>query len=151
MFPNLNIEKAIKLDNQDNYILPGGKTYKYDFEKGEFEIQDGRLVEIEGKEAIKIWIEKILRTEKFKFNIYKGNNKQASEYGVTIKNLIIGKKLPKFFLESEVKREIQEALKKHPEIEDIKDLEVEQSNANMTISFAVVLKNKDTLELGIKI
>ncbi len=143
MFPTLDIDKIASEENQ-NVIQPGGKAYKYDFKKGDFVIKDGRLVEVEGKEAIKIWIEKILRTEKFKFKIYE-------EYGVGIGALTKGKKIPFFFIQSELKREITESLKKHPEINNIEGFKLEQNSSLLTISFKVDLKDGEYVEMEVNI
>ena len=143
MFPTLdldNVVEELKVEENKNQ----GKTFLYDFDKGDFVIRDGRLVEVEGKEAIKVWIEKILRTEKFKFEIYKENG-EIDEYGVSIKDLILGKKVPQFFLQSELKREIEQALKKHSEIDRIEDFRTEHELATLKIYFTVILKNGETL------
>lgn len=139
MLPRLNLDSAIEEINVEEKKNQG-KTFLYDFKKGDFVIKDGRLVEVEGKEAIKVWIEKILRTEKFKFEIYK-ENEGIDEYGISIKDLIQGKKIPQFFLQSELRREIEEALKKHSEIDRIEDFRVEQELATLKIYFTVILKN----------
>nr|WP_244971159.1 DUF2634 domain-containing protein [Tissierella pigra] len=134
-----NIVEELQFEEKKNE----GKTFLFDFEKGDFVIKDGRLVEVEGKEAIKIWIEKILRTEKFKFEVYKADE-NINEYGTTIKKLIQGKKVPQFFLQSELKREIEEVLKRHSEIDRIKDLRTEQEVATLRIYFTIILKNGET-------
>lgn len=143
MFPTLDIDQIASEENQ-NVTQPGGKAYKYDFKKGDFVLKDGRLVEIEGEEAIKVWIEKILRTEKFKFKIY-------DEYGVSIGALVKGKKIPFFFLQSELKREITEALKKHPEINDIEGFRLEQNSSTLTILFKANLKDGEYAEMEVNI
>lgn len=148
MFPTLDIDKIISEENQ-SLRKPGGKTYKYDFKKGDFVIKDGRLVEVEGKEAIKVWIEKILRTEKFKFKVYTENNKD--DYGLTIKKLILGKKIPFFFLQSELKREITEALLKHPDIDNIANFKISQNVTTLTISFITLLKDGDYTEMEVSL
>ena len=63
------------------------------------------------------------------------------EYGVNIKDLISGKKVPQFFLQSELRREIEEALKKHSEIDRIEDFRTEHELATLKIYFTVILKN----------
>lgn len=142
MLPRLNLDSAIEEINVEEKKNQG-KTFLYDFKKGDFVIKDGRLVEVEGKEAIKVWIEKILRTEKFKFEIYK-EDEGIDEYGVNIKDLISGKKVPQFFLQSELRREIEEALKKHSEIDRIEDFRVEQELSTLKTFFTVILKDGET-------
>ena len=142
MFPTLDLDNVIeKMEQEERQIQ--GKTFLYDFEKGDFVVKDGRLVEVSGKEAIKVWIEKILKTEKFKFEIYK-EDEGIDEYGTTIKDLIQGRKLPQFFLQSELRREIEEALQKHVEIDRVENFRTEQNFATLKIYFTVVLKNGET-------
>lgn len=148
MFPTLDLDNVIE-ELQVEEKKNQGKTFLYDFDKGDFVIRDGRLVEVEGKEAIKVWIEKILRTEKFKFEIYKENG-EIDEYGVSIKDLILGKKVPQFFLQSELKREIEQALKKHSEIDRIEDFRTEHELATLKIYFTVILKNGETFNQEVK-
>jgi hypothetical protein len=139
MFPELNINNLVQEETLRK--TKQGKTFLYDFVKGDFVIKDGKLVEIEGIEAIKVWIEKILRTEKFKFEIYMSN-----EYGTTIKQLVQGRKVPQFFLQSEVKREVEEALKKNVEIDRVEDFRTDQNMTTLIICFRVVLKSGDSFD-----
>ncbi|WP_353096246.1 DUF2634 domain-containing protein [Tissierella praeacuta] len=142
IFPELNLDNVVKeLKNEEKKNQ--GKTFLFDFKKGDFVLKDGRLVEVEGKEAIKVWIEKILRTEKFKFEIYK-EDENFNEYGTTIKKLIQGRKVPQFFLQSELRREIEEALKRHSEIDRIEDFRTDQEMTTLKIYFTVILKNGET-------
>ena len=60
MFPN---STDITLDNKIQ-TLNGTKSYLFDFENGDFVVRDGKLIECDGIDAIKVWIEKIPRTEK---------------------------------------------------------------------------------------
>ena len=46
-----------------------GKTLNFDFDAGDFVVKDGKVVTLTGLEALKIWIKKILRTEKNKYKI----------------------------------------------------------------------------------
>lgn len=142
IFPELNLDNIVE-ELQTEEKKKQGKTFLYDFKKGDFVIKDGRFVEVDGIEAIKVWIEKILRTEKFKFKIYK-ENENADEYGTTIKKLIQGRKVPQFFLQSELKREIEEALKKHSEIDRIENFRTEQNQVTLRIYFTVILKDGET-------
>ncbi len=130
-----NTSKATKL----------GKSFLFDFKKGDFILKDGRLVKTDDIEALKVWIEKVLRTEKFRFEIYKD-----VEYGVTIEDLI-GQTLPRQFVESELKREIREAIIKHPAVQDISNLATEQDGSKFKISFKVNLVDGNTFEQEVNI
>ncbi|WP_313757078.1 DUF2634 domain-containing protein [Tissierella sp.] len=138
MLPQLNLDNFVQeVEVKEN--KKQGKAFLFDFKQGDFLIKDGRLIEVDGVEAIKVWIEKILRTEKFKFKIYEEDG--IDEYGITIKRLIQGKKVPQFFLQSELRREIEETLQKHIEIDRIDNFRTAQDQTTLIIYFTVILKS----------
>lgn len=137
MFPQINIEEqAEKTTNI-------GTSFKFDFEKGDFILENGKLVQVEDLEALKIWINKVLRTEKFRFEIYKD-----IDYGVTLEDLI-GQTLPRKFVESELKREISEALTKHIMIDSVSNIMTGRDGSKLIINFQVNLIDGNSLEVTI--
>lgn len=136
IFPQeeVNIEE-IKSNVLSNNI---GKSFLFDFKKGDFILKDGKLVVVDDIEALKVWIEKTLRTEKFKFKIYEKENSRL-EYGITLQDLIVGHNYPKEFVESEIKREVTEALLKHPLIEGLDQWKIEKNNPILKVGFTVIL------------
>ena len=69
MFPETN--QTIAVTNTEPVSL-GTKTFLFDFNRGDFVLRDGKLVVCDGIEAVKVWIEKIIRTEKNRYSIYVG-------------------------------------------------------------------------------
>lgn len=124
---------------EENEVQDLGKSFLFDFKKGDFALRDGRLVEIEGIKAIQVWIEKVLRTQKFRWVIYEDVN-----YGCTIEDLIIGHSYPKSFLESELKREITDAVLKHPQIESLSDWDFVRVDDKLRVIFTVNLYDGET-------
>lgn len=146
MFPQTNLD-IIKEENEKNKPREKqGITYLYDFKKGDFVIRDGKLVVAEGKERIKVWIEKILLTEEFVFKIYEEDANE--EYGTTIRKLILGRKIPRLLLHSELKRIIEEKMDHHVEIERIEDFRIDQEMATLTIYFTVILISGESFSFG---
>lgn len=141
MFPQTNIDIVRQENEQDKIKDKQGITYLYDFKKGDFILKDGMLIIAEGKEGVKVWIEKILLTEEFVFNIYK---EEGEEYGTTIRKLILGKKIPQLLLRSELKRIISEKMKQNIEVDRIEDFKTSQEMTTLTISFKVILKDGET-------
>ena len=136
MFPIIEVEENLITQEKDESI---GKTYLFDFDEGEFILKDGKLVIANELQAIEMWIRKVISTEKFKFKIYeKPEEEKDEEYGITIKNLI-GKKLPREMIQSEIKREITKVLLEHPNIEKLSDFEVSQDGLKVIIKFKVSL------------
>lgn len=109
-----------------------GKSFLFDFTAGEFVVRDGKLVECDGMDAIKIWIEKILRTEKDRFAIYSG-----TDYGCHLEDLIVGSNFSAAFIESELKREVSDSLMQNPNITAITNFEVIRGANSITVSMEV--------------
>lgn len=119
-----------------------GVSFYFDFRRGEFAMENGRPKQVDGIDGIKIWIEKLLRTEKFKFRIYERDG--ADEYGVTIMDLIIGYNLPVDFLLAELKREVTQGLMLHPKITGTSNWRVQKNNPVVDVSFNVILTDGNT-------
>lgn len=131
IFPmSLNATGSNERKNQ----ATGEKTLAFDYKKGDFIIEDGKCKVYSGIDAIRAWVEKVLKTEKFQFKIYDGE-----DYGVTIKDLVVGSNLPLAFIETELKREVIEALVKHPKINGISGFVLMRKNALLKVSFTVEL------------
>ena len=132
MFPELEDDIATIIESEESEKTAfNGKSFLFDFNKGDFIYRNGNLVEVSGIEALKIWIEKIIRTERFKFNIY-----EDVSYGVTIQDLI-GSSLPEGFVESELKRELSESILTNPFIDDLLNWEFISEGSTLTIKFDV--------------
>lgn len=141
MIDEISIEEAI--ENKTTDISNIGKSFLFDFNKGDFVLQDGKLVKLEDVEALKMWIQKILRTEKFKFKVYEKDDK--NEYGITLQDLIVGYDYPVEFVEAEIKREVTEALLKHSMIANLDNWNIEKNNPVLKVSFKVVLNDGNIL------
>lgn len=147
-----NLPKIVELEFDTEEIvenLPNlGKSFLFDFDKCEFVFENGKMVSVTDVEALKIWITKVLKTEKFRFKIYEKAINREDEYGVTIEDLI-GAVLPHQFVQSELKREIENALLKHPRIEYLSSFEIEQVKDRLYINFRVNLIDGETFESGV--
>lgn len=108
------------------------KTLSFDFENNEFNLLGNKPVMVSDFEALKVWINKILRTEIMRFAVY-----DDTEYGVQIEDLIIGKNFDRDFAESELRREIEAVLMKNTEIKGISDFNVSAERDILKVSFTV--------------
>ena len=133
MFPN---STDITLNNETK-LSSGTKSYLFDFDSDDFVVRDGKLVECDGIDAIKVWIKKILRTEKGRYNIY--NN---TEYGCHLEDLIIGNSYTVEFIEAELKREIEDALKQNSQIKSVTNFQIIRSKHSITVTLEVVLNDE---------
>lgn len=127
-----------------------GKHIKFNFASGEFDLQDGKVQKVDGDEALRIWIEKILRTEKFRFKVYDRGG-SADEYGITLQDLIVGYNYPLEFYQSELTREISDALTKHPNISALAGWNIIKDPPNLTVSFQVIKADGTTIEAGVSL
>lgn len=109
-----------------------GKSFLFDFEKGDFVSKDGKVQEVDEKEALKMWIESTIRTEKDKYKVYEGTG-----FGPSIEDLI-GTTYNALFAESELQRELTEALTVHPVINSLTNWSFESDGSKLTTSFTVV-------------
>ena len=132
MFPETN-ENSIVIAS-DSF---GTRSFLFDFNLGDFVVRDGKLVECDGLEAIKIWIEKILRTEKGHFKIYDG-----TEYGARLEDLIVGNNYSLAFIESELKREIEEALLQNPQISAVTNMKITREINSLTVELEVITSDE---------
>ncbi|HBG8946813.1 TPA: DUF2634 domain-containing protein, partial [Clostridioides difficile] len=110
--------------------LPIFREVAWDFEKDEPILEKGDFKIIEKKEALKVWIYKCIKTNRYEHEIY------SLEYGTELSELI-GQKYTKGLTESEASRFIKEALLINPYI-----LEVSVRSANF---------NRDILSANVKV
>ena len=75
-------------------------SFVFDFNKGDFDILDGRVKECSGTQALEIWILKALHTQKNRYKVY-----EDTEYGALIEDLTVGTRYTIDFVESELRRE----------------------------------------------
>lgn len=124
----------LEFNNQEikTDLPPLGKSFLYDFKKGDFVMRNGKMVEVHGLETLKQWILKVLKTERFRFRIYKD-----IPYGVTLEDLI-GSNLPRAFVEAEIKREVTESLMEHTHIQAIQEWQFIRDGTWMRIKFRVI-------------
>lgn len=119
------------------------KCIGFDFGKGDIITVNGRIRCLKEIEKIKNKIEKVLRTEFGKYEIYKSSN-----YGVNIKDLILGNTYNKNFTKSEIQREITDTLLQNEEITAINNFEVIVNDCKLECSFdADTIFGKVTVEL----
>lgn len=107
--------------------LPMFREYAYDYENNRLLLRDGQTYLVEGNEALRIWIFKALVTERFRYTAY------DSDYGSEIDTLI-GKVNSSVNL-PELKRFIIEALMVNPYIEELSNIQFEQSGSGVLVDF----------------
>ncbi|MGE4272054.1 MAG: DUF2634 domain-containing protein [Desulfitobacterium sp.] len=128
-----DLQEQVGINSQEN-PTQRGTSLLFDFNAGDFVTKDGKLLPVDGLESLKIWIEKILKTEKFRFKIYETG--ETSPYGVTLLDLINGE-YPRAFIESEIQREVSEALLRNPEIKEVSGFTFSRAKRGLSVAFSV--------------
>ncbi|HBG5346190.1 TPA: DUF2634 domain-containing protein [Clostridioides difficile] len=128
IFPFIGVPEDYILSKTEE--LPIFREVAWDFEKDKPILEKGDFKIIEKKEALKVWIYKCIKTNRYEHEIY------SLEYGTELSELI-GQKYTKGLTESEASRFIKEALLINPYI-----LEVNVKSANF---------NRDILSANVKV
>lgn len=111
-----------------NSELPLFKEYAWDFATDKFIYDNsGRHVLVEGNEAVKVWIYKALKAERYGYLAY------SWQYGIELKSFI-GKVMSVQERLSELKRVIVECLMVNPYIKSIDSISFENEGDTVTCS-----------------
>nr|DAX52547.1 MAG TPA: Protein of unknown function (DUF2634) [Caudoviricetes sp.] len=116
-----------------------GKTFLIDFQKKKMLRRNGKLIKTDDERAVRMWIEKVLLTEKNKWDIY-------IDYGMTYKADLLGQRFPTAVLYSEFERQLIETMLKNKQIVDINILEIKLEKHTLKTKFEVILKDFKTFE-----
>lgn len=111
--------------------LPIFKEVAWDYQLDTPLLDQGELVIIEGVEALKVWIYKVIKTTRFEHEIY------SWDYGCEI-NTLIGKGFSKALIVSEVKRYVREALMINEYIESINSIDVKLEDDRLSIDITIL-------------
>lgn len=109
------------------------KTFDFDFKAGEFRMKNGNPVVLTGIDALKLWIQKCIRTQLNRYSIYKGR-----QYGANVEDLVFGKSYNFDFAESELRREIETALLQNEDIQSMSSFSVKRAGSTLDISFTLI-------------
>lgn len=119
------------------------KTPVFDFKKGEFETINGRVKMAVGETGVRTWIEKIIRTELNRYDIYKGTG-----YGVVLEEHLVGHVYPKDYVRAEIGESIKTALLRHEGIKDVHINGMEIDGARLTWNLTVYLTTGSDITVG---
>ncbi|MCC0640356.1 MULTISPECIES: DUF2634 domain-containing protein [unclassified Clostridioides] len=128
IFPFIGVPEDYRIPKKEELGL--FHEVAWDFEKDEPILENGDFKTVEKNEAIRVWVYKCIKTNKYEHEIY------SDDYGTELTDLI-GQKYSKGLTESEASRYIKEALLMNPYI-----LQVNVLNTNF---------KKDVLSADIKI
>lgn len=141
LYPTIPVPTAITASTKP---ITYGKELAFDFAAGEFIMEDGRPKVVEGIEALKVWIEKTIRTARYQFPIY------TFQYGCELEE-IIGKDIPRAVLESEIRRVIREALIYDNRISDVRDFKFDRGGNWLKVEFSVITFDNNSFRQGVSV
>lgn len=136
-------ELQFNVEETADELEPIGKNFLYDYNKGDFVIKNGKMVELFGVDSLTAWILKVMKTELGRFRVYEGVN-----YGVTLEELI-GSVLPRAYVESEIKREVTESLLLSPYINRLEGWTFERDGTWMRVNFTVISPMYNTFKMEV--
>ena len=104
-------------------------AYQFDFTKNEFVFTNGDCKVLTGRESLKQWIEKILRTQLGAYAMY-------TSYGSNINDLVLGSAYNADFTDTELKREIEDALLKNDDILSVDRIEITRNRKSLSVDIS---------------
>lgn len=112
--------------------VPLAKTWAWDMDALEYRLEAGKMVEVVEDEAIKIWIWKLIATERRRWPVYSWG--YGNDYAT-----LIGHGYSRGFIESEAKRIIREAIMASLSdyVTDIRNIWVVFSNRRLMVTLTV--------------
>lgn len=137
-FKNLDINK-LKRENEKLGLITEEDycDYAYDFNTGQLKLRNGKNYYVYGNEALKIWVYKMVTTERFKNPAY------SSRFGNEIYTLV-GEIISDRFKKEEIKRYLIEGLMVHPYIKSINDIKIKTDKSLLIVNvyFTSIFKNE---------
>jgi hypothetical protein len=109
------------------------REWAWDFEKMDFKLKDGEMYQVEGKEAVKIWLWKLFMTARYRQVIFDW------DYGHELENLI-GQGYTQGYLNSEAERYVREAIEYNLKdyVTDVRNVNVSFDEGTLTIEFTAI-------------
>lgn len=135
------IQGNIITKNQEKYA--GKRTYKFDFEKGEFEVDIvGNVIKTKSPEQLlKQVVDKILHDMRYRYRIY------PDYYGNEL-SYILSQDDPFDVLKCEIERVYIEALAYHPLIENVSNFRISNEDDKVFCIFTVTGNNGAMLNVS---
>jgi len=107
------------------------KEFAWDFDNNDFLLVDGKFQIVTGKEALKVWIRKALKTPNSIYAAY------STDYGSNLDSLV-GTRLSISLIESESKRIVWECISINTHITGMNNFSVNTTKDILTISFTAL-------------
>ena len=113
--------------------LPMAREWAWDFERMQFKTINGRMYQVEGKEAVKIWLWKLFKTVRYRELIFDW------DYGSELETLI-GRAYTHPFLRSEAERMVREAVEYNLSgyVTEVRNMKISFDDGLLIIEFRAI-------------
>lgn len=120
-----------------------GRAPAFDSGESLFLMRDGALIERSGLEAVRQWIDLMLRQQIDRVPIYQTN----ADTKIGIDRSMLGSRLPSGLIAAEVERNVRETMSYCPAIRAVQDFKVTRRGRACRVEFTAVLNDGSTLEV----
>ena len=125
-------------------VISAVKELAFDFGASQLILEDGNPKAVSGIEALKIWIEKAIRTARYRWPIY------SFQYGSELED-IFGSSTPSAAVDSEIERVIRDALIYDNRIQDVNSFIFEADGDLLKVTFTVTTAQGAKFTQGVTI
>lgn len=148
MFPDFDFNEAIETIEEDveNNSIKLGRVFLIKFEgnKANVIMENGKPKEATTiQEKVQMYAQMLLRTEVDKYKIYKD-----TDFGMTYFKYKGNRLLPKGFINSELKRELEEKILKLSVVDSITDFNARIEGNVLNINFTINLVDNSSLQVS---
>lgn len=128
---NLYPDRTFNLKALKETPLPPFEEWAYDIEEQAFKTRNGSYFKVTENEALKIWIYKALKTQRYRYRAY------SWKYGSEFEELI-GFSTNHLIMQNEIKRYIEEALLVNPYIVSVENFDFTKLTDVISVRFDVI-------------
>lgn len=120
-----------------------GRVPAFDSGESLFLTRDGALIERSGLEAVRQWIDLMLRQQVDRVPIYR----TGADTKIGIDRSLLGSRLPTGLMAAEVERNVRETMGYCPAIRAVRDFKITRRGRACHVEFTAVLNSGDTVEV----
>lgn len=148
MFPDFDFNEAIETIEEDieNNSIKLGRVFLIEFKgnKANVIMENGKPKEASTiQEKVQMYAQMLLRTELDKYKIY-----IDTDFGMTYFKYKGNRLLPKGFINSELKRELEEKITKLSVVDSITDFNAKVEGSVLNINFTINLVDSSSLQVS---
>lgn len=125
ILPTTNV---VITDIAENTVTHTKNEYAWDFNNDTFILENGSPKMVSGLEAIRVWMYKAIKTERYRYLAY------TDDFGCEIEDLI-GSGYSQAAMQAEAERMMKESLLIHPDILTITNFTLEKISNGFEITF----------------